>query len=152
MLQEPTHEYTTTSEGRGAISTPFTTPHLPHFYDHNQTYPVPESNVYPIAQYASHSFDQAPYPQPNNPGAYLSEAAPIEYYNEQNHSISGQFQQYYPQQVLAEYDEVFAQYQTQVRQIFTHVNDGNLAPTADLLLKISHYLLGNARNLGMHIV
>ncbi|CAD0086354.1 unnamed protein product [Aureobasidium mustum] len=49
----------------------------------------------------------------------------------------------------ANLNDLFNQYQLQTRQIFTLVKDRQLKPTANLLLQISKFLIGNAGNLGL---
>lgn len=45
--------------------------------------------------------------------------------------------------------ELFNQYQSQTREIFTLVKDRQLKPTANLLLQISRFLIGNVGALGL---
>lgn len=45
-------------------------------------------------------------------------------------------------------DHSFVNYQSQVRTINTYAREGNLLNVSDLLLAISHYLLGNSEQLG----
>ena len=44
--------------------------------------------------------------------------------------------------------QAFSRYQTQIRTIFTRVKEGSLSDLGNLLLEVSHYLLGNAEALG----
>lgn len=48
-------------------------------------------------------------------------------------------------------DQAFANYQSQVRTLFTSVREGSLREVGGLLMDVSHYLLGNAEALGKSI-
>lgn len=45
-------------------------------------------------------------------------------------------------------DQAFANYQSQIRTLFTSVREGALREVGGLLMDVSHYLLGNAEALG----
>lgn len=45
-------------------------------------------------------------------------------------------------------DQAFANYQGQIRTLFTSVREGSLRDVGSLLMDVSHYLLGNAEALG----
>ncbi|EMF15142.1 uncharacterized protein SEPMUDRAFT_147106 [Sphaerulina musiva SO2202] len=46
-------------------------------------------------------------------------------------------------------DQAFANYQSQIRTLFTSVREGALREVGGLLMDVSHYLLGNAEALGL---
>lgn len=66
----------------------------------------------------------------------------------------------YPAYAAAQYtpqsnqsiDQAFNDYQAQVRTIFTNVRAESLRDVGQLLMDISHYLLGNAETLGEHVL
>lgn len=45
-------------------------------------------------------------------------------------------------------DQAFANYQNQIRTLFTNVREGSLREVGGLLMDVSLYLLGNAEALG----
>jgi hypothetical protein len=53
------------------------------------------------------------------------------------------------QEDIADLQEMFDQYQTQTKEIFTLVRDRQLKPTASLLLQTSRFLIGHVEALGL---
>jgi len=53
------------------------------------------------------------------------------------------------QEDIADLRDQFDRYQTQTKEIFTLVRDRQLKPTANLLLQISRFLIGNVEALGL---
>lgn len=72
---------------------------------------------------------------PTQSGAYSAYAA-AQYTPQSNQSI----------------DQAFNNYQAQVRTIFSNVRAESLRDVGQLLMDISHYLLGNAEALGEHVL
>lgn len=47
--------------------------------------------------------------------------------------------------------EEFSHYQERVRQVFEHTSQGRLSEAAELLLRLSHWLLSHVKELGMRV-
>ncbi|GAB7353184.1 hypothetical protein MBLNU459_g3711t2 [Dothideomycetes sp. NU459] len=136
-------QYPPTGDSRGSISSSLSTPASPRFYEETHSRPTHDTNNFMI----SRSSDQEPYSHFGYPELYaaggqgFTTSSQQEYAEDQKHT----------ERLSAGLGSASELYQTRVRQIFTYVNDGQLAPTADLLSQISHYLLGNAQALELHI-
>lgn len=130
------------------LSTQFGVPQTSQYYIAQPSGPTsaPPSDL-PALQLPS-QYQQVAYPQPgpSAPQAYSGMSDPAQ---------SGAYGAYGQQQQQQQYaaptsnvDHSFVNYQSQVRTINTYAREGNLLNVSDLLLAISHYLLGNSEQLG----
>lgn len=60
----------------------------------------------------------------------------------------GQQPQYPTQQHASSTDQAFERYQSQIRNVFSLVQNGNLRDIGALLMQLTQYLLGNVETLG----